>query len=151
MTTGGRAKPTGESRHRGVLIIWGAQLMALVMFFALTRIVPREFDADADNRALLLGLAAASLSAFGLSFVLKAKLISQSAAQQRPDLATSAYIIAFALCESAALFGLVAHFVTGARESLYFFAPAALGLALHFPRRMHFEEPTRGTTYGQGA
>lgn len=145
------AKPSSESRYRGVLIIWGAQLMALVMFFALTRIVAREFDADADNCVLLLALAVASLSAFGLSFVLKAKLISQAAAQQRPDLVTSAYVIAFALCESAALFGLVAHFVTGARESLYFFAPAALGLALHFPRRMHFEEPTRGTTFGAGA
>ena len=145
------AKPLSESRYRGVLIIWGAQLMALVMFFALTRIVGREFDPDADNRVLLIALAATSLLAFGLSFVLKAKLISQSAAQRRPDLATSAYIIAFALCESAAIFGVVAHFVTGARESLYFFAPAALGLALHFPRRMHFEEPTRGTTFGAGA
>jgi len=145
------AKPSSESRYRSVQIIWGAQVMALVMFFALTRIVAREFDADADNRVLLLVMAVTSLMAFGLSFVLKAKLISQSTAQSRPDLVTSAYIIAFALCESAALFGLVAHFVTGARESLYFFAPAALGLALHFPRRMHFEQPTRGTTYGAGA
>lgn len=149
--SGRPAKQSGESRHRGALIIWGAQLMALVMFFALTRLVAREFDADADNRALLIALAAASLMAFGLSFALKAKLISQSAAQSRPELATTAYIIAFALCESAALFGLVAHFATGAPESLYFFAPAALGLALHFPRRMHFEEPTRGTTFGEGA
>jgi F0F1-type ATP synthase membrane subunit c/vacuolar-type H+-ATPase subunit K len=125
--------------------------MALVMFFALTQIIGREFDADTDDRVLLLVLAVASLLAFALSFVLKAKLISQSSAQRRPDLATTAYIIAFALCESAAIFGLIVHFVTGVRESLYFFAPAALGLALHFPRRMHFEEPTRGTTFGEGA
>ena len=144
-------KSSAASRYRGALIIWGAQFMALVMFFALTRIVGREFDADSDHRVLLLALAVASLLAFGLSFVLKAKLISQSAAQRRPDLATSAYVLAFALCESAAIFGLVAHFATGAREALYFFAPAALGLVLHFPRRMHFEEPTRGTTFGAGA
>ena len=145
------AHASPESRRRVVLIIWGAILMGVVMFFALTRIVGREFDPGADNSVLLLALGAASLSAFGLSFVLKAKMISQSAAQRRPELATSAYIIAFALCESAAIFGLVAHFATGARESLYFFAPAALGLVLHFPRRMHFEEPTRGTTFGEGA
>ena len=145
-------KPLGESRYRGALVIWGAQVMALVMFFALTRIVGREADADAaDNRVLLLVLAAAALMAFALSFVLKAKLISQAAAQGRPDLATSAYVLAFALCEAAALFGLVAHFVTGAPESLYFFIPAALGLALHFPRRMNFEDPTRGTTFGRDA
>ncbi len=144
------ANSSPESRRRVVLIIWGAILSGVAIFFALTRIVGREFDADADNSVLLLALATVSLSAFGLSFVLKAKMISQAAAQRRPALVATAYIIAFALCESAALFGLVAHFATGARESLYFFAPAALGLALHFPRRMHFEEPTRGTTFGAG-
>ena len=146
------AKSSADSRYRSALIIWGAQVSALVMFFVLTRIVGREADAGGDNdRVLLLALAVAALMAFALSFVLKAKLISQAAAQGRPDLATSAYIIAFALCEAAAIFGVVAHFVTGAPESLYFFIPAALGLALHFPRRMNFEDPTRGTTFGQGA
>lgn len=145
------AKASADSRYRGALIIWGAQVSALVMFFVLTRIVGREADAGGDNRFLLLALAVAALMAFALSFVLKAKLISQAAAQGRPDLATSAYVIAFALCEAAAIFGVVAHFVTGAPESLYFFVPAALGLALHFPRRMNFEDPTRGTTFGEGA
>jgi hypothetical protein len=78
---------------------------------------------------------------FGLSFVVKAKLLAQSAVQNRPDLATTAYVLAFALCEASALFGLVAHFTTGARASYYFFIPAALGFLLHFPRRQHFADP----------
>ena len=144
-------KSSAESRYRAALIIWGAQLSALAMFLVLTRVIPAEARGGESGRTLLLVLAAVGLVTFALSFVLKAKLLSQAAAQRRPELATTAYIIAFALCESVALFGLVAHFATGAPESLYFFVPAALGLALHFPRRMNFEDPTRGTTFGQGA
>jgi hypothetical protein len=121
------------------------------MFLVLTQVVPVEARGGGGGRTLLIVLATVGLVTFALSFVLKAKLLSQAAAQRRPELATTAYIIAFALCESVALFGLFAHFATGAPESLYFFFPAALGLALHFPRRMNFEDPTRGTTFGQGA
>src|SRR5215207_2741980 len=71
-------KSSADSRHRGALIIWGAQVMALVMLFALTRIVGRGADAGGGDRVLLLVLAAAALMAFALSFVLKAKLISQA-------------------------------------------------------------------------
>ena len=140
MMNGGQAKPLGRARRRGLLLIWGAQLMSIALFLLLTQVV--EVPArEGDNSVLLLALGLTGLSAFGLSFVVRAKLLAQSAVQNRPDLATTAYVLAFALCESSALFGLVAHFVTGARESLYFFVPAALGLLLHFPRRGHFADP----------
>lgn len=134
------AKPLGRARQRGLVLIWGAQLMSIALFFLITRIVevpPRE----GDNQLLLLALGLTGLTAFGLSFVVKAKLLAQSAVQKRPDLATTAYVLAFALCESFALFGLVAYFVTGADESLYFFIPAVVGLLLHFPRGQHFDDP----------
>jgi hypothetical protein len=137
-------KPAGEARRRVALVVWGAQVMALVMFFALTRVVGGGSGAAGEGRALLLALAAAGLTTFALSFVLKAKLLAQAAERRRPELATSAYVVAFALCEAAALFGLVAHFATGAPEALYFFVPAAVGLALHFPRRRDFEGPAGG-------
>jgi len=122
------------------MLIWGAQLMSLVIFLLITRLVevpPR----DGDNSVLLLALGLTALMAFGLSFPVRSKLLAQSAVQNRPDLATTAYVLAFALCESCALFGLVFHFVTGARASLYFFIPAVVGLLLHFPRREHFADP----------
>jgi hypothetical protein len=134
------ARSLGRARRRGLLIIWGAQLMSLALFLLLTRLVevaPR----DGDNQILLLALGLMAVTTFGLSFAVRAKLLAQSAVQNRPDLATTAYVAAFALCESCALFGLVAYFVTGAAESLYFFVPAALGLLLHFPRGEHFTDP----------
>ena len=135
------AKPLGEARRRGLLLIWGAQLMSLVILLLITRLVEIPAEAGDDNSVLLLVLGLTGVTAFGLSFAVRAKLLSQSVVQNRPDLATTAYVLAFALCESPALFGLVAHFVTGAPESLYFFIPAALGLLLHFPRREHFADP----------
>ena len=133
-------KPLGRARQRGLLLIWGAQLMSVALLLAVTRIV--EVPARAgDNGVLLLALGLTALAAFGLSFPVRAKLLAQSAVQNRPDLATTAYVLAFALCEGCALLGLVAHFTTGAREALFFFIPAALGLLLHYPRRAHFNDP----------
>jgi hypothetical protein len=142
---GAPAKSTAETRHRAVLVIWGAQLLSLVLLFALTRLIAPE-EPPEPNPTLLLALGVAGLTAFGASFALKAKLIAQASAQRRLELAQTAYVAAFALAESCALLGVVAHFVTGARESVYFFAPAALGLLLHFPRRRDFRDPP-----GEGA
>lgn len=134
------AKSLGRARQRGLLLIWGGQLGSLVIFLVMTRIVDVPAR-EGDNSGLLLALGLTGLMAFGLSFPIKSKLLAQSAVQSRPDLATTAYVLAFAFCEACALFGLVAHFVTGVREALYFFIPAALGLVLHFPRRAHFADP----------
>ena len=129
----------GNARHRTVVIIWGAQFAALFFFVLLTRLVRPE-EPPGPNPALLAGLGLAALTAFGASFALKAKLLAQSGAERSAARAQSAYVLAFALCEAAALFGVMAHFVTGAPEAAYFFALAALGLLLHFPRRRHFED-----------
>ncbi|HEV3486976.1 MAG TPA: hypothetical protein VG106_16305, partial [Vicinamibacterales bacterium] len=70
-----RPKPLGRARHRGLLIIWGAQLMSVALFLAITRIVevpPRE----GDNQVLLLALGLTGLTAFGLSFAVRAKLLA---------------------------------------------------------------------------
>ena len=134
------AKPLGRARQRGLVLIWGAQLASVALFVMLTLIVDVPAR-EGDQSVLLLVLGLTGLMAFGLSFPVKSKLLAQSAVQNRPDLASTAYVLAFALCEGCALFGVVAHFVTGARESLYFFIPAALGMLLHFPRREHFADP----------
>lgn len=133
------ARSTAAARYRGLLIIWGAQLSSLFLFFVLIQFT-RTAERAEPNRAVLLALGGAALSTFAFSFVVKLKLLGQAAAERRPDLATTAYITAFALCEACAILGVAAHFATGARESLYFFVPAALGFVLHFPRRQHFED-----------
>jgi F0F1-type ATP synthase membrane subunit c/vacuolar-type H+-ATPase subunit K len=140
-------KSLAGARYRGLIVIWGAQLFSLVLFFTLTQVV-RPSDSAGGTQPLLLALGATALAAFVLSFVVKPRLLARAARERRPDLVTTGYIIAFALCESCAIFGLVAHFTTGAREALYFFIPAVLGFLLHFPRRRHLEEVDGGM--GQG-
>ncbi|HVG28645.1 MAG TPA: hypothetical protein VM864_02895 [Pyrinomonadaceae bacterium] len=135
-------RPTQQlagARFRGLMIIWVAQFFSLLLFYGLMRLTPVDERAG-DDRTLLFVLAAVALSAFAASFVVKATLLARAVATRRPDAVTSGYVVAFALCEACALTGLVAHFTTGAREAVYFFAPAALGFLLHFPRRRHFEE-----------
>jgi F0F1-type ATP synthase membrane subunit c/vacuolar-type H+-ATPase subunit K len=135
-------RPTQQlagARFRGLMIIWVAQLFSLLLFYGLMRLTPVDERAGAD-RTLLFVLAAVALTTFSASFVVKATLVARAVATRRPEAVTSGYVVAFALCEACALMGLVAHFSTGARESIYFFAPAALGFLLHFPRRRHFEE-----------
>jgi F0F1-type ATP synthase membrane subunit c/vacuolar-type H+-ATPase subunit K len=131
-------KSLAGARYRGLMIIWGGQVFTLMLFFGLTQMVHPATDAG-GSQPLLLALAASALVTFGLSFVVKPRLLARAARERRPDLVTTGYIIAFALCEACAIFGLVAHFTTGAREALYFFIPAVLGFLLHFPRRRHFD------------
>jgi hypothetical protein len=49
----------------------------------------------------------------------------------------SAYIVSFALCESAALFALMDHFTTGSGYYRFGFILAAIGMLLHFPKKEH--------------
>ncbi|MFL6230639.1 MAG: hypothetical protein ACJ741_17850 [Pyrinomonadaceae bacterium] len=139
-------KSLAGARYRGLLIIWGAQVFSLALFFGLTQVIHATANTE-DTQPFLLALGATALCAFGLSFAVKPRMLARAARERRPDHVTTGYIIAFALCESCALFGLIAYFVTGARASLYFFVPAALGLLLHFPRRPHFDDAGAGQDF----
>ena len=113
--------------------------MALFLLFMLTRLVRPE-GRPGPAAAVLVFCSIASLVSFGASFALKAKWLAQARALRRADTAQSGYVLAFALCESVAVFGVFSHFAARAPEAVYFFALAALGILLHFPRRRHFDE-----------
>lgn len=137
-----QAKPA--ARYRGLLVIWAAQFVTLIVFFALTRIIEvaaRPND-DALRFQLFDVLGGASLA---LSFVVKRMLLRRAVVTQRPDVTTTAYVIAFALCELAAIMGLVNYLISGVPIVLLFVL-AAVGLLLHFPRRAHIEAATPGAT-----
>ncbi|HEV2764372.1 MAG TPA: hypothetical protein VGV38_15435, partial [Pyrinomonadaceae bacterium] len=69
--------------------------------------------------------------------------------EQRPDLTLTAYVVAFALAESAALFGLIALFVTGSTYSYLLLALGFFGVLLHRPGRDHFAAATyKNQTWG---
>jgi hypothetical protein len=135
-----QAKPA--ARYRGLLVIWVMQFVTLIVFFALTRII--EVAARPNDEALRFQLfdvlGGASLA---LSFVVKRMLLRRAVVTQRPDVTTTAYVIAFALCELAAIMGLVNYLISGVPIVLLFVL-AAVGLLLHFPRRAHIEAATPG-------
>src|SRR2546423_7697178 len=132
------------ARYRGLLVIWGMQLVTLLVFVALTRFVEvtaRPGD-DALRVQIFLALGGA---AFTLSFVLRYMLLKRAVVTQRPDVATTAYVLAFALCELAAILGLMNYFLSGG-FLVWLFVLAAIGLLLHFPRRAHIEASMPGST-----
>lgn len=127
-------------------MIWGALLMSIVAYFALTVFVGQQQDVQ-PNSAISMAFLAIALSTLAISIPVKKKILAQAVEQQRPELAQQAYIIAWAITEVGGLLGLLDFFTTGNR---YYFAPmiiAALGVILHFPNRQHvidacFKNPT---------
>jgi hypothetical protein len=72
-----------------------------------------------------------------VSTAIKQRFLAQSGDQQRLELVQTGYIVGFALCEFAALFGLLDRMVTGNRYYYVLFVIALIGMALHWPRRDH--------------
>jgi hypothetical protein len=125
---------TAEARRRGLLLIWGAQFLSLALMFLLTYIVRPEANTE-GNHTLAWGLGAIGFMNFILSFFVKHKLLAQAAAKRRADLGTTAYVLAFALCELTAVLGFIAYVVTGLSYGLHSFVIAVVGLFFHFPAR----------------
>ena len=125
-----------ELRLRTLRILWFALFMSIVLYFGLTLFVgPRE--ETESNQMVSLILIVMGLSTTLVSFVLKSKLLTRAVEQQQVPLVQQAYFVALALCEAAALFGLLDFFLTGHRHYYILFIIAALGQLLHFPRREH--------------
>jgi len=127
-------KAPAEARRRGLLLIWGAQLFSLALLFGLTYVVWPESSRD-GNHTFAWALGAIGFTSFLVSFLIKRKLLAKAAAERRLDLGTTAYIVAFAMCEMTALLGFVAYLVTGLSYALHSFIIAAAGMFLHFPSR----------------
>jgi cation transport ATPase len=142
------SKSLADSRFRGLVLIWGVQLFSLALLFTVMQIVRPSLEIE-FNQTLLFTFAALALATFSASFVLKSQFVSRATTERRPDLVTTGYILAYALCEACAVLGIVARFATGAREAIYFFVAALVGFLLHFPRRRHIQDATveQGQTF----
>jgi hypothetical protein len=124
-----------EGPHRSLLIIWVFLFMSVVGFLVMSFLVPSS--AHGDDRVMAIVLIALGFSNVVVSFVLKRSFLAQSVAKQDLGLVLKAYIAALALCESAGLFGLLSHFLTGSVYSYFAFGIAVVGMLLHFPRKQH--------------
>lgn len=126
-----------EAIFRNWMTIWGAILMSCVMFALMAWFIgqPAQLAGGDNFTVLFAALFFAAIGAVGVSFVLKSKQLARAVAEQNPMLLQSGYIVAWALCEAAALFGLMGIFVTKAAAFFALMALGALGLLLHVPKR----------------
>src|SRR6266478_3587892 len=99
-----------DARYRVFLILWIAILISMGMLFTLALFIPSSGKANQTFSIVLLGIGFATVAT---SFVFKRQMLKRAIEKQQLQALMSAYIVSFALCESAALFALVDHFTTG--------------------------------------
>lgn len=121
-----------DANYGKLRIIWLAILASLVALFVVTRLVTPE---PGESRELFWILLALGIANLGASFVMKQRMMKAAVEQRKPELVLPAYIVALALCESAGLFGLIAHFITGSKYYYFLFVIAGFGMMLHKPQR----------------
>ena len=137
-----------NKRYQTLLILWFALLMSVVMYFFFVQIAaPPIANAETPpNSSLIIGITALGAVLVLVSFVVKRKLLEQSVEKQDPGLVQKGMIVAVALCEVAALLGLLERFVFGNRDYYLLLSVAALGDLFHFPRRSQLEAASYKST-----
>ena len=120
------------ARYQVFLILWIAILISVGIFFGLATFVPVPSRPNPNLSYVLLGIGVAFVA---VSILIKSVQSKQAIESRSVSRLQSAHILGLALCETAALFGLLDHFVTGSVISRFGFAVAALGMLWHFPRK----------------
>ena len=126
-----------DARYRVFLILWTAMLISVGVLFTLALFIPNSGKANQTFRFALLGIGFATVVA---SFLFKQQLLKKAIEKQQLQALMSAYIVSFALCESAALFALMDHLTTGSGYYRFGFILAGIGMLLHFPKRAQLVE-----------
>jgi len=121
-------------RHQTLLILWCAMLMNMGILFLVAFIAAPETNNSA-SKVLTLVLAAVAVFLVGISFAVKRKFIERSVDRQDTSLVQKGLILAWAICEVSAMIGLLERFLIGNWDYFVLFLLAAIGIALHFPRR----------------
>ena len=129
-----------EARHRIMLFLWFAILMSMSLFLGLTVFVPSSNPEPNTTLSFLL-IGAAFMLVVG-SVLIKLRVVQRAIEKRDAAMLQTGYIVSFALCESAAIWGLVDHFVTGANYYYLSFALGVLGMLLHFPKKDHVRAAT---------
>ena len=127
-----------EARLRVMRILWGAFLMTIVLYVLVSVFAVPWQNAGEEGRddpTLLLAFAVSGFMFVAASFVLKRHFYGHAVEESDPAKFQTGFIIAEALCEAAALLGLVGLFVTLNKYAYALFALGALGQLLHFPGR----------------
>ena len=129
-----QAEEKVAARYRVILILWIAILTSVGVMFALALLIPSSGSANQTMNLALLGIGFMTVTT---SLVLKQQMVKKAIETQQVSALLNAYIIGFALSESAAIFGLIDHFATGSGYYRFAFIMAAIGMLLHFPKKDH--------------
>jgi hypothetical protein len=129
-----QAEEKVAARYRVILILWIAILISVGVLFALAVVIPSSGTANQTLSFAFLGI---GLMTVTISLLLKQQMLKKAIERQQIQALLNACIIGFALSESAAIFGLMDHFLTGSGYYRFAFIIAAIGMFLHFPKKEH--------------
>lgn len=124
-----------EAQHRTLLILWTVMLLSVIGFALLAVLVPSNATGNQAVVGIVL-IALGTMNVF-LSITVKRGLLKKSVENQDIQTVLRAYVIAWALSESAALFGLIIHFVAASASAYVAFGVGIIGMVLHVPQKKH--------------
>lgn len=126
-----------DKRYQTLLILWFAMLMNIGILFMVAFIAAPDRNDVTGPSSKILTFAFAAVGAFlvVISFAVKRKFFARAVDQQDVSLVQKGLILALAICEVSAMIGLIERFVIGNRDYFVLFLLAAIGIALHFPKR----------------
>ncbi len=129
-------------KYETLVIIWGALLSSQILFLLLIFILKPElfaFDFSlpflGGQPLVVLVFAAAAVTLFILSFVLRNQHIRRSVVDQDAGCVQTGLVLGCALSEISSLLGVVLAFVFDYSYFYLWIAIGILGVLLHFPRR----------------
>jgi hypothetical protein len=122
------------ARYQVFLLIWISMLTSLFVFLVVTLVIPSSAPFNREMSFLLLG---ASLFVVIVSMFLKNHFLKRAMAKQELQSLMNAYVVGFALCDVAALLGVLDHMSNNSPYFYFAFIIAAIGFLLHFPKKDH--------------
>ncbi len=106
-----------DTRYRRMMILWIAQVMSVVMFFAITQHIEVLNDRPENNILSFVFAAVGTFCAIFL-FVVRAKLLRTSVEKQDLKLVQTANAVGRALCDVPAILGVIEKFLLPGREHI---------------------------------
>jgi NADH:ubiquinone oxidoreductase subunit 2 (subunit N) len=152
--TNQRIPPDIDLRYRTMLILWFALFASIGLYFLVTLFKGPEIRNDPNivpNTTFTVVVTIVGTLFVLLSFVVKRKLLQRSVERQEVALVQQALIVACAMCEVSAMLGLLERFLFDSHEYYLLFLIAAIGMALHFPRREQLLSATYKTSWNGAA
>jgi hypothetical protein len=125
-----------DARYRAMVILWLGLFVSIMGFFFYAVLTPPDAD-RVENRFLTLAFTGVGLLAVIVSRIVKQRFLTRAVEKQEVALVQAGMITAAALCEMAALLGLMDRFFTNNRYYFVLMIIATFGALLNFPRREH--------------